>query len=117
MIVAEKLRAICQQMKEYAPVIKRTREATARARDFIDIHTVIDHFGLTMTSPGNRELIRNVFAAKKVPLELLAKIPEYQDFHERDFQAVKDTVKLGKKLKDFEFYFETVVVLGRELLV
>lgn len=28
MIVAEKLRAICQQMKEYAPVIKRTREAT-----------------------------------------------------------------------------------------
>lgn len=116
MIVAEKLRAICQQMKEYAPVIKRKREPTARARDFIDIHTVIEHFGLAMTSPKNRDLIRNVFAAKKVPLELLAKIPEYQDFHERDFQAVKDTGKSGKRLKAFEFYFETVVLLARELL-
>jgi predicted nucleotidyltransferase component of viral defense system len=117
MIVAEKLRAICQQMKEYAPVIKRSREATARARDFVDIHTVIKHFKLTMTSPENRELVRNVFAAKKVPLELLGRIPDYQDFHERDFQAVKDTVKSDVKLNEFSVYFEFVASLARELSV
>lgn len=116
MIVAEKFRAICQQMKEYAPVIKRTREATARARDFVDIHTVVKHFKLKMTSAENRELVRNVFAAKKVPLELLRRIPDYKDFHERDFKAVEDTVKSGMKLDGFGFYFEFVVSLARELL-
>jgi hypothetical protein len=69
-----------------------------------------------MMSPENRELVRNVFAAKKVPLELLRRIPDYEDFHERDFQAVKDTVKSGIKLGQFNFYFEFVASLARELL-
>jgi predicted nucleotidyltransferase component of viral defense system len=115
MIVAEKLRAICQQMKEYAPIIKRAREATARARDFVDIHTVVGHFKLEMTTRVNRELVQNVFRAKRVPLELLQNISDYRDFHERDFQAVRDTVKTGMKLKDFGFYFEFVLTLARAL--
>jgi len=41
MLVAEKLRAICQQMPEYGPVVYRTRPGAARARDFLDIHTLI----------------------------------------------------------------------------
>ena len=113
MIVAEKLRAVCQQMNEYASVIKRTRPATARARDFIDIHTVVEHFKLSMSGSAERELVSHVFAAKKVPLELLEKIPDYRDFHEQDFEAVKQTVKRGVKLEPFDFYFDYVMALAR----
>jgi hypothetical protein len=56
-----------------------------------------------------------VFRAKRVPLELLQNISDYRDFHERDFQAVRDTVKTGMKLKDFGFYFEFVLTLARAL--
>lgn len=41
MLVAEKLRAICQQMPEYGPVVKRSWPGAARARDFLDIQTLI----------------------------------------------------------------------------
>lgn len=116
MMVAEKLRAICQQMKEYAPVIKRTRDSTARARDFVDIHTLVEHCKLKMSSPKNSELISHVFSAKRVPLELLAKIPDYREFHEHDFEAVKQSAKPGVKLEEFGFYFDYVTALARNIL-
>ena len=52
MIVCEKLRAICQQMPEYGPVVKRNRAGSPRARDFIDIHTLMSREGLI--SPQGR---------------------------------------------------------------
>lgn len=61
MLVAEKLRAICQQMPEYGPVVKRNRPGSARARDFLDIHTLVRHYHLDMASRENLELIRLVF--------------------------------------------------------
>ena len=116
MLVAEKLRAICQQMPEYGPVVKRSRPGSARARDFLDIHTLITHFKLDMTAPKNLNLIRLVFEAKRVPLELIGKIEGFREFHTPDFKSVIDTVKPGVLLQDFDFYFDFVLHQAAKLL-
>jgi hypothetical protein len=116
MLAVEKLRAICQQMPQYGPVVKRSRSGSARARDFLDIQTLLTHYSLVMTSPENLELIKLIFDAKRVPIELLAKIKDYRDFHQADFQSVMDTVKPGVSLEDFDFYFDYVVRLTEEIL-
>jgi hypothetical protein len=115
MLVCEKLRAICQQMPEYGPVIKRTRATTARARDFVDIHAIIERFGLEMTAADNLDLLERIFAAKRVPLALLGRVVEYREFHRPDFEAVRATVKPGVALQDFDFYFRIVVTLCERL--
>ncbi len=109
MIVCEKLRAICQQMREYGPIVDRHRTGSARARDFVDIYQVMQHFNLDLTTPENCLLLRNIFDAKRVPLALLNQLPEYREFHRPDFAAVKATVKAGVVLKDFDFYFDYVL--------
>jgi hypothetical protein len=116
MLVCEKLRAICQQMPEYGPIVKRTRPGSARARDFVDIRVLIERFSIELAHPDNLDLLRLTFAAKKVPLSLLANLAPYRDFHRPDFQAVKDSVKPGVTLEVFDFYFDYVVALGGRLL-
>jgi hypothetical protein len=116
MIVAEKLRAICQQMPEYGPVVHRTRPGSARARDFLDIYTLITHFKLDITAPKNLELTKLVFEAKRVPIELLGKIGGFREFHRADFKSVVDTVKPGVALQDFDFYFDFVLQQADRLL-
>jgi predicted nucleotidyltransferase component of viral defense system len=108
MLLFEKLRAICQQMPEYAEIVNSPSQSP-RARDFFDIHTTFENFTIDLDSPENRELLGNIFAAKRVPLELLGRIPAYRDFHRDDFTSVKDTVKPDVELKDFNFYFDYVV--------
>lgn len=115
MLVCEKLRAVCQQMPEYGPVVKRNRSGAARARDFLDIHTLVTERKLDMASQDNRELLSAVFAAKKVPLALLSKIKDYREFHRADFPAVKATVKAGVEIREFDFYFEYVLDLVQQL--
>lgn len=115
MILAEKLRALCQQMKEYGPIIKRAREGTSRARDFVDIHLVATEAGVDMTTAENRALLASVFRAKRVPMSFLNLLPEYKAFHEASFGAVKDTLKAGIALNDFDFYFSFVTGLVKKL--
>ena len=117
MLVCEKLRAICQQMPEYGPVVKRRRAGAARARDFLDIHTLVVQRDLDMTTRENRELLRHIFLAKRVPLFLLGRMGRYREFHRGDFPAVKDTVKPGVKLEDFDFYFDFVLKLVSSLKI
>jgi hypothetical protein len=109
MIVCEKLRAICQQMPEYGPIVKRNRPGSARARDFLDIHTLINVFHLNMTSVENRQFLQHSFSAKRVPLSLLNLIPGYRNFHSENWLAVKDTLKPGVTLETFDFYFDFVL--------
>jgi hypothetical protein len=116
MLVAEKLRAICQQMPEYGPVVKRTRPGSARARDFFDIHSLVHRYKLEMASQENLELVRLIFEAKRVPPALLGKIRGFREFHRPDFQSVKDTVKPGVTLQSFDFYFDFVLKLAEQLL-
>jgi hypothetical protein len=115
MIVAEKLRAICQQMPEYGPTIKRNRPGAPRARDFVDIHTLVTALRIDMGSSDNRLLVCNMFKAKKVPLSYLGLIHKYREFHEVDFKAVRATVKPGVVLEDFSFYFDFVLDLAERL--
>ncbi len=115
MMVCEKLRAICQQMPEYGPVVKRGRPGAPRARDFVDIHALISIFHIDLNDPKCHQLLRDIFAAKRVPLDLLGKIRHYRDFHHADFPAVQDTVRAGVELQSFDFYFDFVVKLADEL--
>ena len=117
MIVCEKLRAICQQMPEYAKVIKRTRRGSSRAKDFFDIHSLVTTQEIDIESTAFRDLLKNIFRAKRVPLSLLRRIDNADDrqFHQLDFDAVQNTVTAGTKLKDFQFYVEFVAGLISKL--
>jgi len=96
--------------------VKRSRPGTARARDFVDIQLLIERFSIEMANSHNLELLRLIFQAKRVPLSLLGKIADFRDFHRPDFQAVRDSVKPGALLQDFDFYFDFVTVLCARLL-
>jgi predicted nucleotidyltransferase component of viral defense system len=116
MIVIEKLRAICQQMAEYAEIVT-SPSRSARARDFFDIYMIMEHFKIDLTTHQNIELIKNIFSAKKVPVSLIRKIGEYREYHRPDFEAVNLTVKPGIDLKDYDFYFDYVLEVSRMLKV
>jgi hypothetical protein len=107
LIAIEKLRAICQQMIEYKRAVP-TATSKPRAKDFFDIYTIAIRTGIDLTSEQNRQIIKEVFAAKKVPLGLLARLEESRDFHRLDYPTLADTLKPGEELKDFDFYFDFV---------
>lgn len=108
MIVVEKLRTICQQMPQYRVFVK-SPSRTARARDFLDIYVLVEHYRIDVTTPANIDLLKRIFGAKRVPLILLGEIEKYREYHRPDFAAVRDTVKPGTMVQDFDFYFDYVV--------
>ncbi|MHC4336649.1 MAG: nucleotidyl transferase AbiEii/AbiGii toxin family protein [Planctomycetota bacterium] len=114
MIVIEKLRAICQQTEEYCATIGKSHRE-GRARDFFDIHTVLKRLDVDLSREENIQLVKDIFAAKRVPLELLTKIGAYREQHRADFPAVEHTVKSGFRLRSFDFYFDEVVAVGKAL--
>jgi hypothetical protein len=109
MIVAEKLRALCQQMDGGG-----RRHPTARARDFYDIWAVVSASGLDLTRPEQIELLRATFSAKSVDLRLLALIREQREFHRVDWPSVAAAVS-GGTLRSFDYYFDFVVEQVRRL--
>ncbi len=116
MLACEKLRAICQQTKEYSKIVKRTgRPAALRARDFVDIQVLMRRFGFDLAEAEHWPLIKAMFAAKRVPLSLLSNVKEYREFHRSDFQVVKDSLKPGVKLDEFDDYFDDIVRLCERL--
>ena len=108
MIVFEKLRAICQQMPEYRQLVK-SQQQRARARDFVDIYYLLKKFKIKIDTNENIELLKSIFGAKRVPLKLIGEIVKFKEFHRPDFAAVKDTVKAGIKLKEYDFYFDYII--------
>ncbi len=112
MIVIEKLRAVCQQMDGY--LHKGARRA--RARDFYDIYQVLTNFGIDLAAEENLALARDIFAAKRVPLEFLRGLSRVREFHRPDWPAVVETTAGG--LRGFDFYFDFVLaaVAGLESL-
>lgn len=114
-LVCEKLRAICQQMPEYVEIVHGHR--SARARDFLDIHTVAEHFQLDFTDKTFQDVLKAMFAAKRVPVGLIGRISEseYKEYHRQDYPSVEMTVKPGIELQGFDFYFNYVVEKCRDL--
>jgi hypothetical protein len=109
MVIAEKLRAICQQMPEYS----LKGRPKPRARDFYDIHLVVTKTGIDLTTLENCELLKSVFSAKQVPLRFLQELPEQREFHRVDWPAVVASV--GEKLEEYDFYFDFVLGLVQML--
>lgn len=109
MFVCEKLRAICQQMPEYVAMV-RSRQRD-RSQDFFDIYTVAEYFRLDFHDAHFNEIIKHVFAAKRVPLRLIGSIaePECKRFHLQGFKKVRDTVRPGEEVLSFDFYFDYLV--------
>lgn len=113
MLATEKLRAICQQLPEYT----LRRHPTPRPRDFLDIHTIEQRLGLDLAAIENHELIRHMFLAKDVPLNLLSKIgtDDNRAFHEQEWSSVVTLVRQGP-LQPFAFYFDHVIAKANILL-
>jgi len=108
MIACEKLRAICQQIPEYRATVM-SRPGTPRARDFFDIHYLSETYSLDWCARETAELLQAMFEAKRVPLSLLSRVIEFRDFHAQGYVSVKETVRPGYPLRDFDFYFDFVV--------
>jgi predicted nucleotidyltransferase component of viral defense system len=109
MLAIEKIRALCQQMDEYP-----TRgPKTARARDFYDIHVILEESKIDLTSTDNSDLVKAIFAAKDVPVKLIGLICNYREFHRLDWPSVEATVTRG--LKPFDFYFDYLLGVVKEL--
>jgi predicted nucleotidyltransferase component of viral defense system len=106
MIVLEKIRAICQQMPGYGKMVKST-SSSPRARDFYDIFQIVEKFKLDLTTKDNLELLQNIFQAKRVPIELIANIGNYKEFHRQDFPSVQ--IAVGTKIEEFDFFFDYVI--------
>ncbi|MBC7435818.1 MAG: nucleotidyl transferase AbiEii/AbiGii toxin family protein [Bdellovibrionales bacterium] len=109
MIACEKLRAICQQMPEYGQIIKRSSLGNQRARDFIDIEALVKKFGIGLATEQTRQMVEEMFAAKRVPLAYLSKIQETRDFHALGYAEVTAAMKPGVKVEPFDHYFDFVV--------
>ena len=116
MIVAEKLRAVCQQMTEYAPIVRRSnRPGAPRARDFFDIYGLVSLGLVNPDSQDFHDLLVKTFNVKRVPLAFLKKVGDYREFHRSDFQRVKDSLKRGDAGEDFDFYFDFVLRICERL--
>jgi len=103
MIVAEKLRALCQQMPSY---LYRSNK-TPRSRDFYDIYVCIQHSGVELRNPDFADLLKQVFLAKEVPISLLRELGSYRAFHSTGWSGVM--VAVADELDPFDFYFDYVV--------
>lgn len=110
MIVLEKIRTICQQHPEYRTSVK-SHTASARARDFFDIYTVMQTYPVDLDKPATKELLRAIFDAKQVPLRLIHEVASQKDFHSTDYPSLRDTVKQGVELQPFDYYFDYTVGL------
>lgn len=110
MLLIEKIRSICQQMPEYTKIIGKNY-LTPRARDFYDIFMINQNFHIDLTTKDNLKIIKAIFAAKKVPLDLIGKIKNYRDYHERDYLSLIETLPNKEKINTFDFYFDYVVNL------
>jgi predicted nucleotidyltransferase component of viral defense system len=108
MLALEKLRAICQQDKEYRQIIISMTQR-ARARDFYDIYNLYTTFKLDFASEENVEMVKNIFDAKRVPLHFVCRIPLEYDLHFNDWESVVQTIGRGEEVKDFRFYFDFVI--------
>jgi hypothetical protein len=109
MIVCEKLRAICQQMPEYGQIVQRSSLGNQRARDFIDIEALVKKFGIDIETDQAKQMVGQMFSAKRVPLAFLSKIQETRDFHALGYEEVRAAMKPGVKVEPFDAYFDFVV--------
>lgn len=111
MLVIEKLRAICQGMKEYK--LNHCLKP-ARTRDFYDIYLLVQSFEIQFSSQ-DKELIEAVFKIKEVEIDLLGNIEKYRKHYYQGIGSLYDTIPTDRVL-NFDVYFEFVLNIVKELL-
>lgn len=117
MIVYEKMRALCQQLPDY----EYASFEKTRARDLYDIYIAIQksqslELREQILSSSNVHILREMFKAKNVSLELLLKIESYREQLEDDFnQRVTPQIADRKNVPDFDFLFEFNIELIKEV--
>ena len=111
MIAAEKLRAICQQLPQYP----ERKNPTPRPRDFFDIHAIAEGTDCDLAASEHHELIRQMFATKRVSLRLLEMIggDKVREFHRQQWVAVTDSVR--RSTESFDVYFDFVVGVAQRV--
>lgn len=110
MMVCEKLRAICQQMREYRKFM-RSSSQSARPRDFFDIYYMVERLGVNVEESLSMKILNAMFVAKRVPLKLLGQIGDTREYHRLGFSALELTVGPEVDLEEFDFYFDYVLEL------
>ena len=113
-IMFEKLRAICQQMKEYPHM----STPSPRPRDFYDIQKIMEFEKISQNlSAADVEIIKAIFAKKEVPVELLGRVEEYKDFHRQALESLIATLIPEERERfDFDECFAGVVELSKNIL-
>jgi hypothetical protein len=114
MIVCEKMRAICQQTEEYCAVIN-SQGPHPRPRDFYDIYYIMKKLQVDLLSSESLEVVRQMFAVKRVPLNILNILEKYRSLHKEDEQSLYATLKPDSEMLDFDNYFDFVVPLANDL--
>ena len=61
-------------------------------------------------------ILKSIFEIKKVPFELINKIDDFREFHRLNFDQVRDTLKAGEELLEFDIYFDFVLDLIRKII-
>jgi predicted nucleotidyltransferase component of viral defense system len=107
MIALEKVRALCQQDIRYKEIII-SMTPRARARDFFDIYKLKTQFNIDFKTEKNITLLKNIFAAKRVPVEFICAIKENYEFHFQDWDSVLQTIT-DKEVHPFKFYFDFLI--------
>lgn len=114
MVVYEKIRAICQQSGKYAQMVKSHRRG--RAKDFFDIFVIVGLKGReTLFQPDNIAMLKQIFAVKRVDPAILDELENDREFHRDSFNEVKASVYGGSALQSYDFYFDFVLDIVREL--
>lgn len=116
LLVAEKLRALCQHTDEYGQIVRRSYSASPRARDFVDIYHVVTRLHFRYDNADFREAVVGVFAAKRVPLQFLNLIQSYREFHRADFASVLAAMPPYERQNiDFDVCFDFVLDISKTL--
>ncbi|RQO75569.1 hypothetical protein DBR43_09535 [Pedobacter sp. KBW06] len=114
LIVFEKIRALAQKLPEYYTDVlqqskARLEDDRARARDFYDIHQILEHFQIDITTESAKETLRMVFEAKRVPINYIKRIRSMEDIHRQGYPTVADTISRKDRDMGFDFYFNYVM--------
>ena len=108
MIAFEKLRAICQQLPAYSEIVP-AHSPRPRGRDFYDIPLIMNSHEIDPGTAENKKLLKDIFSAKKVPLEFIQNIPEDLARHRQDWQNVLDTLSPQEQKTEFETNAEFII--------
>jgi len=112
MIVLEKVRALCQSLKEYLNIIPTARDKK-RAKDFYDIYRILMVKKIDFTSNDNKQLLEDIFNAKRVPTKFLSKLKNSGDQHKPSWDEVLGTLP-PEEMKTaeengFDYYFSYTI--------